>query len=518
MEAYPFNAAQRHYLENPMTRYEENPTSFPAQATSSSYFVPAGQYDLPAWATTGRFGFARPEQTYTAPYNTATELFPGVSGTADSTLDQMQRVQTLDTWYTEETISLIQENPRTPLMPALTRDSALDSQHYEFMDSFWQVQNHNRSMYEKGKGKSTQAPADTIDYDGDENVCALCITEYLQGERVLRLTCRHMFHIECWNNMVHANESQTNATGRGRDVCCPNCRGGGRVVARFRYIAAPISRTERTQEVNLQSSGSEGSFHSVASVVLPWNPGPGTQPHGYFHATTELPEGQQSIIVDIGAWTNLSGKKKARAMAQLAADAGHIPRQWKMNTPLTIAGVGNGTQECKWEIKIPICVKDPATGTESIHHFETPTVEGPGEDLPALLGLCSISAKGGVIETESGKQMLTFPGPGGYKIEWSPGTEHFPLTAAPSGHLVIPLSDFKSVPPAVGGIKKEGIAFHARAEDPHSWLGRDRKPPYVKMTEWSTNYAMGASSSSNESSATSGPAPQHAEETPPHPS
>ena len=54
--------------------------------------------------------------------------------------------------------------------------------------------------------------------------------------------------------------------------------------------------------------------------------------------------------------------------------------------------------------------------------LKPPTVEGTGSELPALLGLRSIRDKEGVLETAPGKERLTFPGPGGYTITWSPGT------------------------------------------------------------------------------------------------
>ena len=141
-------------------------------------------------------------------------------------------------------------------------------------------------------------------------------------------------------------------------------------------------------------------------------------------------------------------------MAQTALSAGYTPEQWKMATPLQIAGVGNGTQACNWETRLPICIADSEGNSESVHHFETPTVEGAGEDLPALLGLKSISGKQGVLETAPGKERLSFPGPGGYEIQWSPGTEHFMLKSAPSGHLVIPLGKFENVSDQQGGIPK----------------------------------------------------------------
>ena len=70
---------------------------------------------------------------------------------------------------------------------------------------------------------------------------------------------------------------------------------------------------------------------------------------------------------------------------------------------------------------------------------------GSGADLPALLGSVSMQEKDAVIILRTGKEMNVFPGPGGYKIEWSPGTKRLPMIPAPSGHLVIPCDKFEEV-------------------------------------------------------------------------
>ena len=137
-----------------------------------------------------------------------------------------------------------------------------------------------------------------------------------------------------------------------------------------------------------------------------------------------------------------------------------------MQQPLTIAGVGEGTQECRWEGEIPICVEN---GTEQqVHRFDAPIVQGTGEDLPLILGLKSIEEKEGVIQTRKGWKMISFPGPGGYEIKWSPGTQHIELMSAPSGHMLIPLGDFTRVAPQTGGVPDEPRILHATGEAPTS--------------------------------------------------
>ena len=159
------------------------------------------------------------------------------------------------------------------------------------------------------------------------------------------------------------------------------------------------------------------------------------------------------------------GGKLARKMAQAAVDAGFKPTQHKMSRPLVLQGVGNGTQSAEWEIRLPIAVNS-GDSTE-LHVFESPTVEGTGEDLPALLGLRSIRDKDGVLENAAGTERLSFPGPGGYKIEWSPGTIHLPLTPAPSGHLVIPCDNYANIV-SQGGLPPARTTLHATSSTARS--------------------------------------------------
>ena len=66
-------------------------------------------------------------------------------------------------------------------------------------------------------------------YDGDGRECSICTLRFEAGERVARLTCRHMFHSGCWERY------QISTANRG--LVCPNCRGAGHLTAVWDYIA-----------------------------------------------------------------------------------------------------------------------------------------------------------------------------------------------------------------------------------------------------------------------------------------
>ena len=71
--------------------------------------------------------------------------------------------------------------------------------------------------------------------------------------------------------------------------------------------------------------------------------------------------------------------------------------------------------------------------------FRAPII--PDSDVPGLLGLTSLSQKAAFLDT-SGKRLI-LPGPGGIELKLSPGTLCIQLESSPSGHLLMPVSEFK---------------------------------------------------------------------------
>ena len=109
-----------------------------------------------------------------------------------------------------------------------------------------------------------------------------------------------------------------------------------------------------------------------------------------------------------------------------------------------LTGVGSGAARCTQQAIIPIAIqfKDkPAT----LEHLKTNVATGSGADLPSIMGKISATAKDSVVLLREGKEQLVFPGPGGYKITWSPGTKIMDLKSAPSGHLVFNCDKYADV-------------------------------------------------------------------------
>ena len=274
----------------------------------------------------------------------------------------------------------------------------------------------------------------TVNFEGDDSECSLCITDYQNGDPLVRLVCRHTFHRICWQNCVIADDLLT--------PDCPNCRGSGRVVARFNHIG----RTD-----------SHSSFHSVQETpserVLPWWPSYADQSPAVYHAATQLRDGRQSLLVDVGAWTNLIGSQLARQIATKAQQHGLASTQKKLDRPMTVQGVGDGAPECNWTATLPISIMTNPNGNvddpdrkAAKHYYEAPILEGKqGQHCPGLLGLRSLQANKTVLQLDADKRMCTFPGPGGYEIKWAPGAVHIQMESAPSGHYVIPVDSYSEL-------------------------------------------------------------------------
>ena len=204
--------------------------------------------------------------------------------------------------------------------------------------------------------------------------------------------------------------------------------------------------------------------------MLPWWPtsngedvgggAAGSDETPYYLASTDLPGGRLGVIVDTGAWTNLWGLHFAQRLANKAVQANLQPTEERLRQPLYVAGVGSGSQQANWELNVPIATTN-RDGNTTQHSMRAPAVEGEGRELPALLGLRSMQAGDGVVETGVKQKRLTYPGPGGYEITWAPGAVHFDLESAPSGHLLIPVDNYDKLPSDTGGLQPKQLSLLA---------------------------------------------------------
>ena len=178
---------------------------------------------------------------------------------------------------------------------------------------------------------------------------------------------------------------------------------------------------------------------------------------------TKLPYGN-SLLVDLGSKVNVVGQNTQKELTS-KSDAHDLETEYlQRDQRLNLNGVGTDSAPCDYEAIIPIAVKfeEQAATLES---YRANIATGCGANLPAILGALSMQEKDSVLILRPGKELIAFPGPGGYKIEWSPGTKLLPMVPSPSGHLVIPCDRFKELPKGKKDV--EQIAFwtdHSKPE------------------------------------------------------
>ena len=148
----------------------------------------------------------------------------------------------------------------------------------------------------------------------------------------------------------------------------------------------------------------------------------------YFHAQVRG-EGFEGLLIDIGAIGNLAGSEFIKRISQRSLQFGQNSLFQKLSRPLSVEGVGNSSDETQEECIAPICLPDGRTGS-----FTTPVI--PNSQLPALLGLNTLSKERCLIDCFNNQ--IVFVGPGGYRLQASPGSRTYQLKTAKSGHLLLP--------------------------------------------------------------------------------
>eukprot|EP00975_Prorocentrum_lima_P034730 7299642-Prorocentrum_lima.AAC.1 len=210
-------------------------------------------------------------------------------------------------------------------------------------------------------------------------LCCICQSEFAEGIIIAVTDCNHTVHGHCLVRWILANQPTS--------CVCPICRKALSVKGLTYYRSltskgAPISEmvilTSTNAEVGAASEYSSRSgvtdSHLLSSpsaytadehvddeAMLVWWPVPvGASSDGVtesvFHLGTRLEGGRAGLLIDTGAWGNLSGDAWVKEQGRLSKSAGYMPAQAKMDTPLKIQGVGSGTQQCSWKSELPIAL------------------------------------------------------------------------------------------------------------------------------------------------------------------
>ena len=498
--------------------------SVPPQPGQQSVCLRSEPASLPAFVNLPALGFLRTPPEHVNPGHV--QLLPAAAGcTLDSSnACMLNRLSQANSYATSRWLG------QSVGAPASSSEvtSELPAAHHGSMQAFHDAQvahlqrrKQTDDIRNANKKNSRQlivpTAVDAQPYEQVDSKCPLCQDVFLENDLVLRLVCRHIFHADCWSRYL-MHEAAV--------MACPVCRGSARVISRFNYIAeddfpddaAARSPTEQrtpsqprsedhaeqghstppgatTQAYNIYTPPGNNDPNVDAATEPTWwraprnaadaTPGqffpwwPASQTGSVFHTTASHPS-FSSLLIDPGAYTNLAGINWVRKLAQTCLNYGLAPTQNRMTQPMHVQGVGSGSQQCTWAVKVPIALPSIIDGEESVtsHEFEAPVVAGDGASLPALLGLKSLRAKNAilVLSTQDEHLRLIIPGPGGVDLNLSPGSVEHPLTTAPSGHLLLrcdaydgqrqtalgkPASTFAAIPAVLGeqpGLTPSGAA------------------------------------------------------------
>ena len=148
-------------------------------------------------------------------------------------------------------------------------------------------------------------------------------------------------------------------------------------------------------------------------------------------------------MIDCGSKVNVIGEETKEEQKHKWRAAGFEEEEIPRKTLLKISGVGSGAALWKKEVRFPMAVE--FEGAATLETMKANVAEGSGAHLPCILGLDSMTEKNCFILLQKGHQKLALPGPGGYKIEWSPGTKLLPIENLPSGHLGFTTDNYDKV-------------------------------------------------------------------------
>ena len=170
----------------------------------------------------------------------------------------------------------------------------------------------------------------------------------------------------------------------------------------------------------------------------PWWP---EESNGIYLADEDLSMNADEIgiLPDTGAHDGLCGSLWARAQADKCRKAGKKVAQQMLTNPKSVNGVGNGSQQAHYEVSLAAGIQD-TEGRFYEEKYKAPCLEG--SPIPGLMGIISLERNDALIRCKTGE--MWFLGPGGCEIKPSPGSRHFQMRKAKSGHWMLPISRFSS--------------------------------------------------------------------------
>ena len=303
-------------------------------------------------------------------------------------------------------------------------------------------------------------------FHGHVSACSICLSEFIPGDQVCRMSCGHVFHCLCIGELATMGTATFADSG---EMCveCPNCRSMVSTQRAWRYPTLPQAEespadpagTEQPRAVS-PADDQEGAMSEAPSPrgtevstpdaqpeveefmspmeMYPWWPVPEPVPaasqaqsqEGPTTASSYHSNGRVGLLVDPGSYGNLVGSEW---LTEASKGLSQVPQLTARQTPLHVGGVGKGAQMCHDDCKVPISLTRH-DGSVAGGTFTSPVVANSG--CPALLGLKALADNRAILDL--GKRQLHFLGEGEPTLVLPSGSETFQLESALSGHLLLP--------------------------------------------------------------------------------
>ena len=155
-----------------------------------------------------------------------------------------------------------------------------------------------------------------------------------------------------------------------------------------------------------------------------------------YHSTVRLSAEREGVVVDTAAVTSIAGDAWVGRSKKLAEQYGHGTSITPLARPFGIEGVGKGSNDVTKQAVVPIALASGVVGAYTANMVEH-------SNIPALLGLEPLIKQRTLLDLQNGKLILL--GEGGYQLKLSPGSAVHNLERSPTGHLMLPTSEWKSV-------------------------------------------------------------------------
>ena len=153
-----------------------------------------------------------------------------------------------------------------------------------------------------------------------------------------------------------------------------------------------------------------------------------------WHSRARLGADREGLLVDNGAHDNLVGEAWVERMIALRRAQGFDDVIVKpLMQPITVEGVGDKAPVCTHQVEMPTALPDGTIGV-----YTAPIV--PGAQIPALFGNKSLKRNRTIIDTIGNR--ILFLGEGDYTINYPKGTKVYQLEQSPSGHSMLPVTEF----------------------------------------------------------------------------